>query len=992
MAKNFKCPPQYASGAQTPFDNLVGFQLVDGGGLTQGNFEFTTTIGEKVDREFNIGSFSGPISLESLDINSITESKILFAKNYGVYPNLDISEVTNFTLYGSLAKRIETSIQKIINYFPAALEILTLNENYSSGLTLFNYTYDAIENEARFDVDIYKIRNPFLIDYSTNATKNIQAREIKVSDIRNLTSFFEKYSLFYNGIEYPVIDFIPSSSLSAGTLTFFVRGNPTSGIPGSIESFYIKPNGYYTELIFNQDFDEVEKFLLNRLVIPEYTATFGVPTMDDNGGFYINNTSITWPKRFIWNLDISSDKFDIYIGSLSEIAKLFDIAKTNLISRFLTTEAFKEFDTGDQKIEKVLQIYGRSFDEVKKFIDGLAYMNSVHYNPKDDIPSQLLKNLTMTLGWNINISPISEDNFLNAIFSYGGDSEYPGFSINKTPDELNYQFYRNIVLNSAYLFKSKGTRRSIEFLLRMIGAPDALVEFNENIYIADQKINMNQFDIKFSQISAGTYTQINPEPINGNVYSLYGVLYTAFTSTTTTELVNSIIDQYPIDEEGYPKPPEDNESFFFQQGAGWYESTPQHRSSEQINTTNSVFTGNNPSIQTQLEPFTYGQKYLDRFRHFPFITDGFKLSRTIDNRKSWTSEDTGQRENFNGNYNAFYQVYNEKLILNVKNVEIFLNPSQGIVYDVWSMSQKYNYPIPDSGLTTQYPIPGGIDWTIIDPRPKKRTFFEFAQTFWVNMINVRNRMYITDGKTGGYPTLSSIFWKYIETQQTTCIPFDDFTYQKLIIYVEQIGDYWIKLIEQMVPATTLWNNGIKYENSIFHRQKFVYRRQRGCQIIPVPCVPCIAEDSLFSYDCSYGLYSCSIVPANNGPTQIIGGLTPFTQILYQTLTTYLRNNGIPVGDCILNSLISEWFVDIRINGGNLVRYPFFTGYGINQAPSETEWVSAIIDSLNGLNDNGYYGYVENKRLYIRTLGCVFGISTIPIELNVGINLSISCGG
>lgn len=68
---------------------------------------------------------------------------------------------------------------------------------------------------------------------------------------------------------------------------------------------------------------------------------------------------------------------------------------------------------------------------------------------------------------------------------------------------------------------------------------------------------------------------------------------------------------------------------------------------------------------------------------------------------------------------------------------------------------------------------------------------------------------------------------------------------------------------------------------------------------------------------------------------------------------------------------------------------FFTGYGINQAPSETEWVSAIIDSLNGLNNNGYYGYVENKRLYIRTLGCVFGISTIPIELNVGINLSIS---
>jgi hypothetical protein len=38
---------------------------------------------------------------------------------------------------------------------------------------------------------------------------------------------------------------------------------------------------------------------------------------------------------------------------------------TNLISRFMTTGALKEFDTPDQKFEKLLQIYGRSFDETK---------------------------------------------------------------------------------------------------------------------------------------------------------------------------------------------------------------------------------------------------------------------------------------------------------------------------------------------------------------------------------------------------------------------------------------------------------------------------------------------------------------------------------------------------------------------------------------------------------------------------------------------------
>jgi hypothetical protein len=103
------------------------------------------------------------------------------------------------------------------------------------------------------------------------------------------------------------------------------------------------------------------------------------------------------------------------------------------------------------------------------------------------------------------------------------------------------------------------------------------------------------------------------------------------------------------------------------------------------------------------------------------------------------------------------------------------------------------------------------------------------------MINVRNRQFITDGKTGGYPTLQSIYWKYLESGQAINVPNDNFTYQTMIDYVHGLGDYWIRLIEQMVPATTIWNTGVKYENSIFHRQKFVWRRQSGCQIIPVPC-------------------------------------------------------------------------------------------------------------------------------------------------------------
>ena len=51
--KKYTCPPQSATGAGTFSDDLVGFQLVGGGGFTQGNFEFTETLTEKQDRTFN---------------------------------------------------------------------------------------------------------------------------------------------------------------------------------------------------------------------------------------------------------------------------------------------------------------------------------------------------------------------------------------------------------------------------------------------------------------------------------------------------------------------------------------------------------------------------------------------------------------------------------------------------------------------------------------------------------------------------------------------------------------------------------------------------------------------------------------------------------------------------------------------------------------------------------------------------------------------------
>ena len=980
-------PPRPGNGAGTFSDNIVGLQTVEGGGLTQGNFEFTTGVTEKVNRTFNVGAFSESMTLDMMNIESLEQSRQILATQFRVYPNYDISQVLNFSMYGSLSERFRVSITKIINYFPASLDVQYTNGDFITGDTAYDIAYDIQSDETYFKVNVDRLRNPFDIDYSINASNNLMMRELEVSIYRNLNKTYLDYCVSIDDNIYKILAFTPSTTLTSGTLTFYVSGSPFGTTATTLQTeFQIRPNDYIVDKIFQENFDEVEKFLVNRLVRPEYTAVFQVPQQNEYGQTYTDYQQVTWPKDGYWNLDIRSFLFDSYLAKIQEIAINLDSFKTNLISRFLVSDSLKEFDTLGRKVEKIFQIYGRSFDQIKQFIEGLAYMNSVNYNTSNDIPSELLVNLSRTLGWSSNLSPITNEDFLSSVFGNTSTPTYPGYARALTPTELNYAYYKNLILNASYLFKSKGTRRSIEFLLRLIGAPDSLIEYNEHIYLADQKINLDQFYNQLSQISGGTYVLETPTYATGQTYSFKGQLFTAFTTNSSYQDTNINLSDYPMDFEGYPNAPLNTETYFFQIGAGWYETTPEHRSPDDVVLTGNVFTGQNLSIQTQLLPFTYGQTYLNRFRDFPYMNEGFKLQKIVDNNKSWLSDDDKIRTSTQADYNAYYFVDNEKLVLNVKNVDLFLNPAQGLVYDVWDQSRKYDYPIPESGLTIGYPVPGGVDWTYIDPKPKKKTFFEFSQTFWQNMINARNRQYISDGKTGGYPTLQSIWWKYIESEQTVGLPNNKYTYQKLIDYVTGIGPYWTKLVEQMIPATTIWNTGVRLENSVLHKQKFVYRRQRGCQFIPVAVDPCYIISDIFNYTCNSEYVDFNIYPWFNGDITA----TNFNSILSNRINNMLSESGLTLNQCYQNSVQTEWYIDLRINNQILIQNTFYSGYGYTDVPTELQWRNSLIYYLPILYDYGYTYYLNGNNLTITNLGCNSENLQDTVFLNVGININIKC--
>jgi hypothetical protein len=174
----------------------------------------------------------------------------------------------------------------------------------------------------------------------------------------------------------------------------------------------------------------------------------------------------------------------------------------------------------------------------------------------------------------------------------------------------------------------------------LVGAPEAITEFNEYVYVADQKINLSQFNTQYAQISGGTYVQELPTLDTTDIFSIMGTQYTGTTTTTTVQDVSVTLNYYPIDSFGYPSMPVENDSYFFQIGGGWFESTPQHRMPAQVDLTNSVFTGSNPNYQTTLLPFNYGDQYLQRYKQFPYMDLGFKLRKTTDNKKSWIDNES----------------------------------------------------------------------------------------------------------------------------------------------------------------------------------------------------------------------------------------------------------------------------------------------------------------------------------------------------------------
>ena len=418
------------------------------------------------------------------------ESKIRIKPNY--------NSLKDFAYYGSAVELVRGSLNDIIQNFPAEL--------YFSEKTLKSELEKVNDNVTV--PDTWKLISN---DFGINAhVDNINASNV-YNPLRYLSLSIDSYNLIKGNIITPLtgITITTSNATCNDNLTGkTIATAVTSGVTiytylmgGKTYLYYtdsfneglrIRPNDDVVEEYF-ATIDEFEYVLLNRDSKPLYMSNFDTPYETDKGNFYKKETYI-WPSKYNWNPDIESIGYENYVERLISLAEFHDEHDSNNIWRSMTHEAIKNLDwtfvreNGDDiedlskidssKIEIFLQLYGRQFDGLKRYIDTIKYSNQVSYNEKNNLPDYCLTDSVGNSGW--DVKPL----IATGKSEFCSDILYNNMSKGYSEVEANNNFMRNLKLNSRYILSNKGTREGIAALLGLLGIYKDEYEINEHVAIA----------------------------------------------------------------------------------------------------------------------------------------------------------------------------------------------------------------------------------------------------------------------------------------------------------------------------------------------------------------------------------------------------------------------------------------------------------------------------------------------------------------------------
>lgn len=476
----------------------------------------------------------------------------------------NISSMTELGIYyyvledGTIKKLVERTIivdkeeRKVIEIEDYGTPIVTNNfiSYYTKDFEYYEYNYEG----ASFDVkdapigvvDGFALDNPFKIDmhhkrvildkydnpmrfmaqsWSKYCVVNGDGKEEKITSFtiepKDVTKCCEEGLVMYD----ITIETEKTEKSNPYVIKAYYVGNDIVYIynnkkyPPMTE---IRPQQEYIEDYF-ANLKGFKRQLLRQDTIPLYSNKFITPVEENLIWFYPIEMHI-WPSKG-YCIDISSEAFETFIGNLFDLAQHFDELWSDNLYRSMTHESIKNFDwtysrdyyegdaqdniEGGERMQKIIRVFGRAFDDIKLYIDTMKNIKNTTYDKYKNAPEALLSDEVNIKGIDVK-STISTDYDLDAKITAESldtnviekDKCWVDKSLSTLPkwyptrrsedvfcDVCDNEMMRRMLLSVKRIMQTKGTQQSIEMIFGLFGFGRGIdYEIEEEAFFTEQMI------------------------------------------------------------------------------------------------------------------------------------------------------------------------------------------------------------------------------------------------------------------------------------------------------------------------------------------------------------------------------------------------------------------------------------------------------------------------------------------------------------------------
>ena len=304
-----------------------------------------------------------------------------------------------------------------------------------------------------------------------------------------------------------------------GDIVYIYNNNKDKNNPTITE---IRPQQEYIDDYF-ANLKGFKRQLLRQDTIPLYSNKFITPVEENLIWFYPIEMHI-WPSKG-YCIDISSEAFETFIGNLFDLAQHFDELWSDNLYRSMTHESIKNFDwtysrdyyegdaqdniEGGERMQKIIRVFGRAFDDIKLYIDTMKNIKNTTYDKYKNAPEALLSDEVSIKGIDVK-STISTDYDLDAKITAESldtnviekDKCWVDESLSTLPkwyptrrsedvfcDVCDNEMMRRMLLSVKRIMQTKGTQQSIEMIFGLFGFGRGIdYEIEEEAFFTEQMI------------------------------------------------------------------------------------------------------------------------------------------------------------------------------------------------------------------------------------------------------------------------------------------------------------------------------------------------------------------------------------------------------------------------------------------------------------------------------------------------------------------------